>query len=219
MSRASVMRASAVRVRAIRRADVRRVWEMVGELAVFEKLTAMRTGSAARLARALFARQPLLSGLVAVRGRRLVGYALFHPTYSSFRTNPRLWLEDLYVSPDARGSGTGEALMRAFVAAALAAGCHRVDWEVLDWNPARRFYERLGATASADGFLKYGLNARAMRRVLARGASKSAVAKRGPRPATRGPAARRAARRAAVAAARRRAPAPRRNRRHARRAG
>ena len=192
---------------------------MVGELAVFEKLTAIRTGSAARLARALFARQPLLSGLVAVGGRRLVGYALFHPTYSSFRTNPRLWLEDLYVSEDARGSGAGEALMRAFVAAAIERGCHRVDWEVLDWNPARGFYERMGAVASSDGFLKYGLNARGMRRLLARGATKVAGERRGRRDVTRGAGAKRAGRRVTVAAARRRAPALRRNRRRRARAG
>jgi GNAT superfamily N-acetyltransferase len=199
-----------VTVRAIRRTDVSRVWEMVGELAVFEKLTGILTGSAARLRRALFSRPPALSGLVAERNRRLVGYALFHPTYSSFRTNPRLWLEDLYVAPEARGSGAGEALMRGFVAAALEHGCHRVDWEVLDWNPARGFYERLGATPAADGFLKYGLDLGAMRRLLAR----PGVARGGrPRPISRGAGARRAARRAATAAAPRGAPAPRRGRR------
>ena len=76
----------------------------------------------------------------------LVGYALYHFTFSSFRTNPRMWLEDLYVEPAARGTGAGEALLAAFVRDALARGCHRVDWDVLEWNPARAFYERMGAT-------------------------------------------------------------------------
>ena len=212
-------RSGAVVVRAIRRADVPRVWKLVGELAAFERLTGMLTGSPARLARALFSRPPALSGLVAERGTRLVGYALFHPTYSSFRTNPRLWLEDLYVSADARGTGAGETLMRAFVTAALARGCHRVDWEVLHWNPARGFYERLGARRADDGFLKYGLDAAAMRALLARtGESRTTGAGRR-RALTRVAAARRDARRAAAAAPGRGASAPRRDRRRGPRAG
>jgi GNAT superfamily N-acetyltransferase len=210
-----VSRPNGVTVRPVRRADLPRVWQMVGELAVFEKLTALRTGSAARLGRALFSRPPALSGLVAESRGRLVGYALYHPTYSSFRTNPRLWLEDLYVSPDARRSGAGEALMRAFVIAAIERGCHRVDWEVLDWNPARGFYERLGATPADDGFLKYGLDATAMRRLLGRTPARK---NRGRLPLTRGATATRDGRRVVAAGAARRARAPRPARRRRSRA-
>ena len=162
------MSAGPVNVRAVTPADVARVWDMVGELAEFEKLTDMRTGSAERLAAALFSDPPALFGLVAERGDRLVGYALYHFTFSSFRTNVRMWLEDLYVEPASRGTGAGEGLLAAFVRDALARGCHRVDWDVLEWNPARRFYERAGATPSADGFLKYGMDAAAMRALLER---------------------------------------------------
>ncbi len=158
---------SAPAVRPVDRCDVPRVWELIGELAAFEQLTDLLTGSPGRLEEALFAQPPDLFGLVAEREGRLVGYALFHFTYSSFRTNRRMWLEDLYVEPSARGSGAGEALLRGFARAALAHGCHRVDWDVLDWNPARGFYERLGASPSADGFLKYGMDADAMRALLA----------------------------------------------------
>ena len=158
--------APGVVTRPIRRADVPHVWRMVGELAEFEKLTDLLTGSPERLADALFADPPMLFGAVAENEGRLVGYALFHLTYSSFRTNPRMWLEDLYVTPEARGTGAGEALMKAFVREALEAGCHRVDWDVLEWNPARVFYERLGGEPSADGFLKYGMDAAAMRTLL-----------------------------------------------------
>jgi GNAT superfamily N-acetyltransferase len=155
-------------VRAVRREDLPRVWEMVRGLAEFEKLLDMLTGDAGRMERALFETPPALFGLVAERAGALVGYALYHYTFSSFRTNPRMWLEDLYVDPSARGTGAGEALLAAFVRDALARGCHRVDWDVLDWNPARQFYERMGATPSADGFIKYGLDADAMRALLAR---------------------------------------------------
>ncbi len=160
---------SAVNVRAMRREDLPRVWEMVRALAEFEHLSAMLTGDAARLERALFDAPPFLFGLVAEQGGVQVGYALYHHTFSSFRTNPRMWLEDLFVDPAARGSGAGEALLAAFVRDALARGCHRVDWDVLEWNPACAFYERLGAAPSADGFLKFGMDAAAMQALLARG--------------------------------------------------
>jgi GNAT superfamily N-acetyltransferase len=154
---------SAVTVRAVRREDVPRVWEMVRGLAEFERLLDLLTGDAARLERALFEMPPFLYGLVAEQGGALVGYALYHYTFSSFRTNPRMWLEDLFVEPAARGTGAGEALLAAFARDALARGCHRVDWHVLDWNPARQFYERMGATPSDGGFLQVGLDEAAMR--------------------------------------------------------
>lgn len=156
-----------VRVRAVRRDEIASVWAMVHQLAEFEHMTDYLTGDAARLERALFGEPPQLFGQVAERdGGALVGYALYHFTFSSFRTNPRMWLEDLFVSPEARGTGAGEALLAAFCADALARGCHRVDWHVLDWNPARGFYERMGATPSSDGWTQYGLDAAGMRKLV-----------------------------------------------------
>ena len=158
---------SGVTVRGARREDLPRIWEMIRALAEFENLLDILTGDAARLERALFDTPPRLFGLVAeARGGALAGYALYHFTFSSFRTNPRMWLEDLYVDASARGTGAGEALLSAFAADALAQGCHRVDWDVLEWNPARTFYERMGAKPSGDGFLRYGLDAAAMRALV-----------------------------------------------------
>jgi GNAT superfamily N-acetyltransferase len=161
------MSAAAV-VRPVRREDLPRVWQLIGELADFEDLRSILTGTQEKLADALFREPPELFGRVAEVDGRIVGYALFHFTFSSFRTNRRMWLEDLYVESAARGTGAGEALIRAFAQAALEAGCHRIDWDVLEWNPARGFYERMGASLSNDGFLKYGMDADAMRRLLAR---------------------------------------------------
>lgn len=152
-----------VTVRPVRREDMPQVWTMVRELAVFEKLEDMVTGSEAAMSRALFDTPPMLFGLVAEVDGTLVGYALYHFTYSSFRTNPRMWLEDLYVRESARGSAAGRALLAGFVRDALARGCHRVDWNVLDWNPARAFYERQGAEPSTEGWTQYGMDADAMR--------------------------------------------------------
>jgi len=157
-------------VRPIRPADLPRVWEMVRGLAELERLTPILTGSIERLHALLFDEPSAFFGRVAERADgSLVGYALYHFTYSSFRTNRRMWLEDLYVDEAARGTGAGEALLKAFVSDSLAHGCHRVDWQVLEWNPARAFYERMGAHRSDEGFLQYGLDAEEMKRLMERG--------------------------------------------------
>lgn len=158
-----------VTVRPVRPNDLGRVWEMIRGLAEYEKMTDLLTGSRERLQALLFDAPPALFGRVAERADgRLVGYALYHFTYSSFRTSARMWLEDLFVEETARGTGAGEKLFDAFVEDALAHGCHRVDWAVLEWNPARAFYERMGAGRSDDGMLQYGLDTAGMKRRLER---------------------------------------------------
>lgn len=156
-------------VRAMRRDDLPHVWAMLRDFAEFERMTDILTGSVERLESALFGVPRHLFGLVAERqGGALAGYALYHFTFSSFRTNPRMWLEDLYVDPSARGTGAGEALLAAFCRHALDEGCHRVDWHVLDWNPARGFYERMGARESDEGLIQMGLDAASMRALVER---------------------------------------------------
>jgi len=160
---------AAARARPIRPEDLPLVWEMIGGLAEYEHMTDILTGSRERLHALLFSEPRAFFGQVAVLpDGRIVGYALYHFTWSSFRTNQRMWLEDLFVQEAARGTGAGEALMRAFAADALAHGCHRVDWHVLEWNPARGFYERMGAQRSDDGMLQYGLDAAGMKRLVER---------------------------------------------------
>ena len=126
-------------------ADVERLWSLVNELARYERLE--REGSAERLAASLFGESwPPIECLVAEHGDRLVGYAIFYGTYSTFATRPLLWLEDLFVAESHRGSGLGHALLSAVARVAVARACARMDWAVLDWNtPAIEFYERLGA--------------------------------------------------------------------------
>ena len=158
-----------VTVRPIEREDLDYVWTMVRHLAEYEHMADMVTGSPERLASLLFTIPPSLFGLVAQRPEgALVGYALYHFTVSSFRTNRRMWLEDLFVEESARGTGAGERLFQAFVTDALDKGCHRCDWHVLEWNPSRAFYERFGARRSDDGLVQYGLDASGMKRVAGR---------------------------------------------------
>ena len=165
-------------VRAIEPRDVPRVWEMLRGLAEYEKLTDYLSGNAEMMADALFggggsgAGGGRLRGLVADRSGSLVGYALFFPVYGSFRARWRLHLEDLYVDPEARGSGAGAALMAHLAQLAEAGGYYAVDWEVLDWNrPALDFYERLGAHRIAVDWYRYRLDGDELRALAARAAS------------------------------------------------
>ena len=149
---------TAARVRAIQRDDVPRVWEMLRGLAEYEKLTEYLTGTPAMLEQALFGEGDRLRGLVAERGGRLVGYALYYPAFGSFRARWRLWLEDLYVEPAERATGTGVALMAELAREVERGGYYSLDWEVLDWNrPAIDFYERLGAERLVREWLIYRL--------------------------------------------------------------
>jgi len=132
-------------------------------LARYERLEPEVTGSAARLAEHLFGERPMVECLVAEVERSLVGYALFYPTYSSFSTGPMMWLEDLYVVPERRGQGDGRALLAEVSRLALARGCRRLGWIVLDWNaPSIRFYEGLGAQRAGTDWLQYGFDEAAL---------------------------------------------------------
>jgi GNAT superfamily N-acetyltransferase len=97
-----------------------------------------------------------------------VGFALFFHSFSTFRGKPGIYLEDLFVRPEARGHGVGKRLLAWLAAAALELGCARLEWAVLDWNePALGFYRSLGAVAQ-DEWTTWRLTDAALQR-LARG--------------------------------------------------
>lgn len=131
--------------------DVPRIWELINELAVFEKLGAAVTGSQAELFEHMFGPKTYVQSLVAVAEGIVVGYALFFDSYSTFKTKPGIWLEDLYVTPIQRGRGFGKAMLSAVIELARGQGGGRVEWSVLDWNTsAIEFYESMGATVMPE---------------------------------------------------------------------
>jgi GNAT superfamily N-acetyltransferase len=159
---------STVTVRDATRADMPRVWELVGQLAEYERMTEYLTGSVEALAELIFCAKDTLRSRVAEHGGRIVGYTLFYTRYSSFYTCRRLWLEDLFVEPAARGTGAGGVLMRDLAQIALAAGCDRIDWDVLDWNQlAIDFYHRQGGAAVEKGWTQFAMNTAGMRKLVA----------------------------------------------------
>jgi GNAT superfamily N-acetyltransferase len=91
---------------------------------------------------------PPFECVLACRGDEPLGFALFFASYSTWRGRAGIYLEDLYVTPAARGSGIGRALLVHLAGLAVARGCGRLEWSVLDWNaPAIAFYRSLGAVA------------------------------------------------------------------------
>ena len=143
----------------IRRAkpkDAERVWELLRGLAVYEKLEHRVTGSARQLARHMAGPKKIVDIFVAEQDGEPIGYAMYYLIYSSFRTQPMMWLEDIFVAPDRRGTGAGRELIHAVAREAERLGCWRLSWAVLEWNePAIGFYERLGARRDEGGWYVY----------------------------------------------------------------
>jgi GNAT superfamily N-acetyltransferase len=138
------------RVRPAEPGDVPVLLQLVQELADYEREgDAVRAGTDA-LHRALFD-EGTCSAHVALEQGEVVGFALWYPTYSTWTGRPGLWLEDLFVRPQARGSGLGRELLQTLAAVCVDRGWARFEWWVLDWNtPAIGFYRSLGAQPKDD---------------------------------------------------------------------
>jgi len=127
-------------------ADLPLVLRFIRGLADYERLAHEVVATEERLRRTLFGDDPAAEVLVARWEGEPVGFALFFRSYSTFLALPGIYLEDLFVLPEARGRGIGEALLRRLAALTVERGFGRLEWSVLDWNePALRFYRRMGA--------------------------------------------------------------------------
>ncbi len=132
-------------------ADVPTILRFVRELAAFEREPDAVEATEPMLADALFGAQPAAEAVIAEGASGAVGFALFFHNFSTWKGRRGLYLEDLYVTPDARGAGVGAALLRHLAGLALDRGCARFEWSVLDWNEgAIRFYRALGAVGQEE---------------------------------------------------------------------
>jgi GNAT superfamily N-acetyltransferase len=126
--------------------DIPVILEMIRGLAEYEKLSHVVTATEDALRRTLFGPKPAAEVLLALEDSVCSGFALFFPNYSTFLAKPGLYLEDLFVKPEARGRGVGLALLKHLASLARDRDYGRVEWSVLDWNePAIGFYKKLGA--------------------------------------------------------------------------
>ncbi len=127
-------------------ADAEEIFRLVQALAVYEKMADKVVAKAADFRTHLFGPAPRAYAMVAEMGGRVVGMAIFFFNFSTFHGRPGLYLEDIFVEPDCRGAGIGRAFFAALARRALAEGCSRMEWSVLDWNePSIAFYRSLGA--------------------------------------------------------------------------
>lgn len=131
--------------------DTPTLFSLIKALAEYEKLAHQVTGSVEALREHLFGDRPCVEAILAIYGEKTVGFALFFTNYSTFLTKPGIYLEDLFVLPDYRGRGIGQALLSYLAKIAVERDCGRLEWSVLDWNePAIGFYQRMGATLLPD---------------------------------------------------------------------
>jgi GNAT superfamily N-acetyltransferase len=128
------------------RGDEAIVFRLVRELAEYEKLGNEMVATEADFGTALFGVPARLHAMIAEAEAAPVGMALWLYTFSTFTGRPSIYLEDLYVAAEHRGRGIGRGLFRALARRAVAEGCQRMDWSVLDWNtPSIQFYRSIGA--------------------------------------------------------------------------
>ncbi len=132
-------------------ADLSAVVGLITELAEYEKLAHLVVVTPESLEPHLFGPKPVAEAVVGEVDGQVVAFALFFTNFSTFLGQPGLYLEDLYVQPAHRGTGLGKALLAHLGALAVARGCGRFEWSVLDWNqPAIDFYRAMGATVMPD---------------------------------------------------------------------
>jgi len=127
-------------------ADVGTIVRFVRELAEYEREPDAVKATEADFERVLFGPRPYAEAVIAEEDVRPLGFALFFHNFSTWEGKPGVYLEDLYVTPEARGKGVGKRLLSHLAKIAVTRGCTRFEWSVLDWNePAIRFYRSLGA--------------------------------------------------------------------------
>ena len=137
-----------VMIRQAAAADVATILRFVRELAEFEREADKVVATELLLHEAMFGERPVAEAVIAERDGVALGMALFFHNFSTWTGWKGLYLEDLYVTPEARGSGVGGALLRHLARIAVDRGCTRFEWAVLDWNErAIEFYRSMGAEA------------------------------------------------------------------------
>jgi GNAT superfamily N-acetyltransferase len=132
-------------------ADAGLILRFIIELAVYEKEPDAVVTDQDGIAASLFGQGATARALIAELDGEPVGYAVWFASYSTWLGRNGLYLEDLYVTPEMRGRGVGKAILRQLAALAVAQGCGRMEWSVLDWNaPAIAFYESVGARPQSE---------------------------------------------------------------------
>ncbi|MGO9469810.1 MAG: N-acetyltransferase family protein [Isosphaeraceae bacterium] len=156
---------AAVAIRLARPDDAELLVNLVRELAVYEKLEEHAKATPADFHRHLFGPHPVAEAAIAEADGEPVGFALWFTTFSTFRGQAGIYLEDIFVKPAFRGCGIGKSLLATVARQAVEHGCGRLEWAVLDWNSsAIGFYRALGARPM-DEWTVYRIDDEPLRRL------------------------------------------------------
>ncbi len=146
-----------LKIRAAEIEDVPLILEFVKGIARFENLSHLVTATEETLTEAMFGKRPYAEVFFAELDGVPAGFTVFFHNFSTFAGKPGLYIEDIFVKPEFRGKGIGKAMFLHCVKLAKERRCGRLEWAVLEWNPAREFYEHLGGSP-ADGWQIYRMD-------------------------------------------------------------
>lgn len=139
------------KIRSARPEDTSLILQLIRELADFEKLLDQCVADEATLKKSLFSDPKGPEVLIAEENKKPVGFVLFFHNFSTFLGRKGIYIEDLYVRPEYRGKGYGEAILKEIARLAKERDCGRVEWWVLDWNErAINFYKKIGAVPMSE---------------------------------------------------------------------
>lgn len=142
---------SAIEIRQATVADAGLILRFITELAAYEKAENEVIATQQGIENSLFGSDSTTFAVICSVNNEPVGFAVYFFNYSTWLGKRGLYLEDLYVFPEYRGSGAGKVILKHLAETALAADCGRFEWSVLDWNePAIQFYRSIGAKAQGE---------------------------------------------------------------------
>lgn len=142
--------------------DAGLILEFITELAIYEKAEYEVVATIEDIEKCLFSSEATTEAVICHSGDEAIGFAVYFLNFSTWLGKNGLFLEDLYVSPDHRGSGAGKKLLKYLAEIAVYSNCGRFEWNVLDWNePAIKFYESIGAKAQ-DEWIGYRLEGQSL---------------------------------------------------------
>ena len=131
--------------------DIPQIVALIREFAEYENLSDFCEVTEEKLYAALFGETKVAEAVVAFEDETPIGYAIFYPSFATFRGQRGMYLEDIYITKDFRKKGIGETMLKHIARLAKSRGFERIDFQALEWNtPAVKFYERLGARRDED---------------------------------------------------------------------
>ncbi|MFJ4065814.1 GNAT family N-acetyltransferase [Pseudomonas sp. NPDC089996] len=140
------------------RSDAAQILAYITELAEYERARHEVVATLADIEHSLFDEGSTVHSLICEREGQPIGFAVYFYNYSTWQGRNGIYLEDLYITPEQRGGGAGRDVLRFIAREAVAKGCGRFEWSVLDWNaPAVGFYRSLGAEPQGE-WVRYRLD-------------------------------------------------------------